>query len=293
MLQGKNGIFSIKNIMLYDRKTFLPIKYSLMEIIGELSLKTTPEYAELLGGSQPFAWEAAVSTISSEGSLTIREFLKGVVAAATAGTLTENAAEANGSVSQYTNRKGSSFVDTATGVVVSVSAGNEANLKDGKYIMVATGAQAFDVYCTTNLGFGLGTKGDFIDDSLKVFSVDLSGTPPVSENDWGLQFDDGTGTLALVTGDVATFVVRSANAGSDVIEVGSVNSNFKNVGLIAHTPINPADGNYFRIEIFNVGLGGHPFAFTEKAFSEVSMNLKIQYDSVEDLVYRIERVKAA
>ncbi|MFW6366619.1 MAG: hypothetical protein ACOC2H_09140 [Spirochaetota bacterium] len=292
MLAAKNGIFSLKNIMLYDRSTFKPIKYSLMEVIGELSLSTTPEYAELVGGSLPFAWEAAVSSISSEGTLTIREFLKGVIATSTGGELTENAAEALGSVSQETNRKGDTIFDGTAGITVSVLTGSEENLKDGKYIIIATGSDTFDVYCTTNLAFAMGDRTEFIDDTLKVLSVDLSGTPPVEEEEWGLSFGVA-GTIALNEGDAGTFVVRSANTGSDIIDIGSVNTRFDNVGLIAHTPINPADRNYYRIEVFNVGLGGNPFAFTEKAFSEMSLPLKIQYDSAEDLVYRIERVKVA
>lgn len=289
MLSPKNGIYGIKSLMLYDLTTFLPI--AMAEVIGELSLNVSPEFAEMLGGNNPFAWESAMTTLSPEGSLTIREFIGPIAKIATAGERTVRAAE-TGSVSQFVNKKGTSFTDAATGVVVTVLGASAANLKDGRYIMVATGASTFDVYCTTNLGFGLGVKAEFLDDSLKVFSIDLTSSP-VDKADWGLSFAKGTGTLALVTGDAAMFTVRSANSGSETIRVGSTSSQMKSVGLIAYTPVNPADGNYYEIEVFNCTIAGFPATFTEKAFWEGQHSLRINYDSKEDAVYAFTRVKKA
>ncbi len=208
------------------------VPYGTIKVLSGYSPDFTRESAELYGGSNPNSVDSEDGIINNSLTLTLREFkpwlfeLAGYsVSGYTNGT--GYTVEADGWIGSgsdattgegiVTNEKGTSIVDgtngiedDATGAILTTD--KEVDLKDGKYFLVATGPAALDVYCATDVNFDNGEDITFSDDFLKIASV---ATVAVGANviaDIGISLT-GVGSPAFVTGDVASFEVRSVNLG--------------------------------------------------------------------------------
>ncbi|MBN1534554.1 MAG: hypothetical protein JXA20_17910 [Spirochaetes bacterium] len=289
-LTAPRGQFGVHSVCLYDRDTSLPLAY--LRVIGECSVSFEAEFADLMGGSQMYAWDSEVSKIGSDIKFTAREYDAGTMELLMGGSLTENAAEASGAIDGLANVYGTSVYNVSTGITaVSVTSGDSTDLKEGKYVIKATAAKTATVYCLSDVDFAHGTDGAFEDDTLSIGDIDLSSGDDTLD-DYGLTFEVGSGTTAFVTNDTAEFYVRKPNASSVELVFGQSGAEFTKCGVIIAGQ-KSSDGSITYLELYNCLAAGMPISFNEKAWSEWSVTIKSLYDSSRDAIGKFYRTIAS
>jgi len=206
MLDPQLTSFGIHNATFKDNLD--PTYWGLAKILGSAEADLKQELIPLEGGSSIVPWAAAPGRAAGEITLPIRQYDKQILRFLKpwiAGSEVETAAgEAGGSVTAIVNAKGTSMVDATTGVA-SIAVGTAANLKPGNYKIVATGAATVDIYVDTDVSGGV----EYQDSDLKInsASITIPGTGATVEST-GIEFTGGSGSIALTTGDIATFTVN-------------------------------------------------------------------------------------
>lgn len=198
--------FGIHNVTFKD--ILDPTYWGIAKILGSAEADLKQELIVLEGGSSIVGWAAAPGRASGEITLPIRQYDKQILRFLKpwiAGSEVENSSgEAAGSVTTIVNAKGTSLVNASTGIA-SIAVGTAANLKPGNYKVVATGAATVDLYVDTDVAGGV----EYQNSDLKINSapITIPGTSATVESQ-GVEFTGGSGTIALVTGDIATFTVN-------------------------------------------------------------------------------------
>jgi hypothetical protein len=289
-LSNPRGQFGIHSVCLFDRDTGLPLSY--LRVIGKCEINFEADFSDLTGGSQMYPFDTEVTKIGSDISFTAREYDPGTMELLMGGALTENSAEATGAIDGLANVKGTSVYDASTGIAtVSVTSGDSADLKEGKYVIKATGAKAATVYALTDVDFAHGTDAVFTDDTLAIGTIDLtSGAATLAS--YGLTFTPGSGTTAFVTNDTAEFYVRKPNTSSIELLFGQAAAEFTKVGVIIAGQ-KQSDGTISYMELYNCLAAGMPIGFNEKAWSDWSVKIKALYDSSKDAIGCFRRTIAA
>jgi hypothetical protein len=196
-------------------------------------------------------------------------------------TVTENVAEASGSVGSPTNHQGTSIIKAANGITgITGNPSETANLALGQYVLVATAANKVDIHVN---GLGedyLSMTGVVVEDV-----TCTAGTIDVDALGICLTVN---GTPAFTTGDTAALEVRPINTGSTEILVGSgtVPSNF---GVRCIFP-KKTDGVMHFIDVYNVSGRGMPWKGVSREFSEFAINWKPMARSSDGAVYQLTRV---
>jgi hypothetical protein len=283
-LSANRIIFGIHSMCPYSRTTGQP--YGIMKVIGSASLALTAELEQLFAGSNKFAWAAEAKTVNAELSIKLKEYPNFLFELFLGAQVTANGAEANGSVSGSANVKGTSIINGTNGITVGLDSGSGANLKYGKYILVATGPAAADVYLLSDVDMLRGADVSYINDNLKIGSIDVSSATQDDGATTGLSYVKN-GTPAFVTGDTAEFYVRPPNSSSADIVVGAASTVFPAFGakIVAQKR---ATGEIFDMEIFNMVANGMPVALEENAFSQPEIKVACLYDSSKDAVARMK-----
>ena len=276
MASNDRIVYGIHSMAPYRRSDHLP--FGILKIIGGGTLSLSAEFEDLFGGSNKFAWASEAKTISSEFTATVKsmpDFLFEVYLGASTSTI---AAAALGSiVDPAVNVKGTSIVATTSGITgVTVKAGSEADLKDGKYLLLAKGADEVDVYMYTDIAHDKGTDISFEDDLLKITSstlvVPAGGTVDIP--DCGLEITGEFGPIAFTIGDTAEFRVSAAHGGVSEITVGKSATTFPEHGFVALSA-KRSDGSLFEIEVFKAVGSGFPIALEETVFSIPELTIKL------------------
>jgi len=288
-LSSPRGQFGAHSVCFYNRTTGQPTAY--VRVVGECNVEFAAETENLEGGSQMYPWDSEVSGISSSIALTGREYDPDTMELLLGGTLTENAAEATGAIDGYVNVKGTSVKDAANGIDdVEVTSGDSADLKEGKYVIVATGADTATLYCLSDVDFQSGEDITFEDDTLSVADLDVSAGDDV-QADTGLTFSQ-IGTPAFVTGDSAEFYVRKPNSSSIELVFGQSGAEFSEFGcLIAGQKA--SDGSITYLELYRCKGAGMPIGFSPKTWSEWSITIQALYDSDKNAIGCFRRTIAA
>ena len=205
---------------------------------------------------------------------------------------TSNSAETGGSVSGFGNVKGTTVKDGANGIdAVELTGGDTADLKFGKYIIIATGANTFDLYLSSDIDIGRGTDGSYINDSLKVASALSVASGDAVEATFGLTFSK-VGTPAFTTGDSAEFYIRPINTSSMDVTIGAQTSQpLPNFGAVLYAQ-KKSDGQMIEIDAFNCKAVGMPLNFARNSFSAAEVTVKMLYDSAKDGVFKVRWVDA-
>lgn len=290
-LSQPQTIFGIHSLTAYDITTREPLGMARVDASAELA--SEGELVSLPGGSSKYPWKVERGLITSELAVTLREYPPFLFETLLGKAMTQNAAESGGSVTTLTNAQGTSVV-ASTGIAsVGVLAGSEADVKFSGYVVKAVSATTVDVFAYTNLDFANGTNTTFENDLLKITASPLTITTstPVTVPNYGVELTGDSGTIALVTGDTATFDARPINTESETIIVGSSTEVFNDFGLII-TAQRPGDKYMTMLDCFRVAGAGLPIAFTENAFSEASINMQLYRDTDRDGVYEFKRVLA-
>ncbi len=205
---------------------------------------------------------------------------------------TSNSAETGGSVSGFANVKGTTVKDAANGIdVVELTSGDTADLKFGKYIIKATGANTFDLFLSSDIDMGRGTDGSYLSDDLKIASALSVASGDAVEGTFGLTFSK-VGTPAFTTGDTAEFYIRPINTSSMDVTIGATaNQTFPNFGAVLYAQ-KKGDGQMLEIDAFNCKAVGMPINQQRNAFSAAEVTVKMLYDSAKDGVFKVRFVDA-
>ena len=205
---------------------------------------------------------------------------------------TSNSAETGGSVSGFANVKGTTVKDAANGIdVVELTSGDTADLKFGKYIIKATGANTFDLFLSSDIDMGRGTDGSYLSDDLKIASALSVASGDAVEATFGLTFSK-VGTPAFTTGDTAEFYIRPINTSSMDVTIGATaNQTFPNFGAVLYAQ-KKGDGQMLEIDAFNCKAVGMPINLQRNAFSAAEVTVKMLYDSAKDGVFKVRFVDA-
>lgn len=272
--------YGIHSATFINRTTKVP--YGTVKVLSSYAPAFTRESAELYGGSNPNAVDSEDGIIDNSLTLTLRELKPWIfeiagytVAGYTNGT--GYVAEAEGKLDNYVDQIGSSFSNIVTGVVPSLTASDEEDLKDGMYFMKYKSATTFDLFCSTDVNFDNGTDVEFDNDWLLIAAdIDCSSTPVV-DADLGITFTSGSGILALVEGDVATFEVRSVNLGYSDYTLDS-NPTPKEFGL--YLASQKKSNGEFSLDYYpRAKFNAVPAGMTTQEWLEAELAVKVLFDT--------------
>ena len=289
-LSQPRSIFGIHEIVPYNKVT--KEIYGTMRVLGGSTLSLSPELIDLNGGSSRYPWDSEVGLISSEMTITAREYPdwafelflgKKPTSVTTASTVA--------TVSVAANAQGTSVINATNGIsaVQFIPAVGEPDAKYGEYIIKAVSATEVDVYISTSITFDRGQDVSWIDDSLKINSAPITiavGANPIPT--FGIEFT-GIGTPAFVVGDTATFSVATPFNAKMNVTIGGSADIFPKFGCYIYSQ-KKGSGGMFKIDAFNVQAGGLPIGFTEKEWSEAEITAKLLYDSTRNGVFAIESI---
>ena len=259
-----------------------------MRVLGSSTLTLSPELIDLMGGSSRYAWDSEVGAVSSEMSITAREYPAWAFELFLGKKPTLSAGSITAVVSSATNAVGTSIINATNGIsaVGFIALTGEPNAKYGTYVIKAVSPTTIDVYVSTNITFDRGIDVGYEDDLLKINAAPITiaiGTNPLTN--FGLDFT-GIGVPAFVVDDTAMFQVDTPNQGKMEVTIGGSSDSFPKFGCFVYAQ-KKGSGSMFEIDCFRVQAGGLPIGFTEKEFSEAEITAKLLYDSSRNGVFSV------
>lgn len=287
-LSNPIAVYGVHSVSPYSRTTGL--FHGTLKVLDSSSIALNGEQNELRGGSNRHAWASEDGPITSEMNLKVGQMEDFMYELFLGKAPTALSAEASGNVSTLTNKHGTSMV-AVTGLLGTITVSTAANLKFGRYVIIATGAAAFDIYMSSDIDHTRGTDTEFTTDDLKVASVTGVATGAGSAvAALGLTFTGGASTTAFVTGDTATFEVRPVNEGGSTVRVGGSSDVFPEFGCVIMAQAR-STGELFEIDAFRCKASGMPLGFEAFAWSKPELKAKLLYDSDKNGLFDMRRVK--
>lgn len=281
--------FGVHSFTAYRRSNGVPYGQEIRVLKGS-SLALSGEVIELFGGSSKYSWAVEDGQIAGEMSLKPAEFPNWLWEVFLGKAPTANTAEASGNASAVANKSGTSVVNATTGITSVLTVGTAADLKFGKYVVQAASATTVNVFLLSDVDIARGTNGT-IDSTHKILGpLTITSGAPTALTGFGLSFNGGSGAIALVTGDTATFEVRPVNSKSMTVSVGSVADQlFPEFGALV---LAQKRGNQEMMEVDCVRCKGvgFPLNFEMNAFAEAEIKVKVMYDETLDRVFDIRHV---
>lgn len=289
MTDNVNPLFGAKALIIYNRKTFVPL--GIYRAISTMEFTREVEAVPLTGGHHngPFAVEAGEPVNAFAG--TVMEFPNFAYTALDNATKADTLGEdLTGFVGNIANKSGTSIVDATVGIAsVSIISGSENLVPFSKAIVVKGTAVAneVDVYL-----LGDTASGEIpVTDELTLLEAgvvipDTAGTIDIAA--YGLRFTSGSGTIALVDGDTAYFESRPANTKVTKITMAD-NSDIKTVGMLFVWP-KSSEGvqtiaDFPKVSIAGSGFGGSTRSFGE---TEIAGTPLIDVDSNNELFVKTQ-----
>lgn len=290
-LSDPRTIFGIHSVSPYNRTT--GEFYGIAKVLDSSSIAVNSELIQLTGGSQKFPWAIENGLSTAEISLSVGQYDNFLLELAYGKAPTANAAEATGSMTALSNKKGSSVVDASTGIAsVGITSGDSADLKFGKYLVKVTDAlnDEVTVYLSSDIDMTRGTDGSYSSDLLDIGTATIPGTGgTVALADYGIEFTGGSGTIAMTDGDTATFEVRPPNSESMDLVIGGASDTVPEVGMMIYAQ-QRGTGEMFEIDVYRAKLTGMPFGFTKNEWSVAEITAQAFYDSARNGVLAIRHV---
>jgi len=247
-----------------------------MLILDSAEPDFSQELVDLRGGGSAFPWASAPGEANGEIKMTVKQFDAGVLKFFSpweSGSITEDTdGEASGNVSTVSNHTGTSIV-AATGItnqpVVIPSTGT---LKLGDYVLVAEDSNTLGLYVNTDVD-GL----TFIDDTLKLGTVDISTGANCDLAAAGLRFVGGASATSFTIGDKATFSVRPINSYYMQHQIGRIGAAPREFAL---TIVGERLGNKIRMARYPkcISSGGAGLKFLYKDWATFETTIKILQD---------------
>lgn len=287
-LSAPRILYGVHSISPYSRSDKMP--YGILKVVGSASLSLSASVEQLYAGSSKFSWAAESKTISSDIAAKVKAYPGFLFTLFLGGSVTDNAAEALGSVTTLTNFKGTTAKSATIGIAsVGITSGSEADVKFAKYIVKVVGSATVDVYAYSDVDISRGTDNVYQTDLLKITATPLTIVTSAAVTvipGTGLQFVGGSGTIGMTVGDTATFDSRPNNSGSSDIIIGNSVTALPAFGAILLAQ-KRATAEMFEIEAFNIIGSGMPIPLAEMAFSTTDLKMTCLYDSSADAVFKI------
>jgi len=289
MLSDPRTIFGIHSVAPYNRTT--GEFYGIAKVLDNSSIAISSELISLTGGSQKFPWAVENGPTTAEISLSVGQYDNFLLQLAYGKAPTENAAEATGSITTLTNKSGTLKSATIGIASVGITTGDHGDLKFGKYVVKAVSTTTVDVFVSSDIDFARGNDGSYENDLLKITSTPLTITTgaTVTLPTYGIEFVGGSGTIALVSGDTATFEVRPPNTKSMDIVIGGSSDIVPEVGLIIYSQ-QRGTAEMFEIDVFRAKLTGMPFGFAKNEWSVAEITAQAYYDSSRNGILSIRHI---
>jgi len=289
-LSDPRTIFGIHSVAPYNRTT--GEFYGIAKVLDNSSIAINSELISLTGGSQKFPWAVENGPSTAEISLSVSQYDNFLIQLAYGKAPTENAAEVSGSVTALTNKYGT-LVEAVTGIdSIGIEAGEEGNLKFGKYVAKAASATTIDLYISSDIDITRGTDGEYQSDLLKVtespITIPDSGAS-VSFTGYGVEFIGGSGTVAMTVGDTAIFEIRPPNSKSMDVVIGGSSDVVPEIGLMIYSQ-QRGTAEMFEIDVYRAKLTGMPFGFTKNEWSVAEIAAQAYYDSVRNGILSIRHI---
>lgn len=256
------------------------IPYGILKVLASYTPALTRESSDLFGGSNPNAIDSIDGNIDNSLTIVVKEFKNFLYELAGYTVEKDVTGETNGATANFTDSIGTSIVDATTGIAsVAIDTANEASVKDGRYYVIAVSATTVDIYLTTDIQADRGTDISFLTDDLKIKAAQTipgtSGTLDI--NDLGLTFTGGSGTVAMTTGDVAYFDVRSKNEGRNIYTLGNNPTPIEfELWLYSQRKSNQ---EFFADHYPRVKFNTVPTSMTTNEWVESEIACKVMYDS--------------
>lgn len=283
--------YGIHSICPYRSTNEIP--YGILKVLGGGTMTLTSEFEELFGGSNKFAWAVEAKTISTEWTATVKSMPNFMFELFLGATVADTAASALGTVSGLANVLNASVVASTGIATATAKSGSEADLKDGRYVILVASATTVDVYALSDLEFKKGSNTlTYEDDTLKITASPLTivQSAAVEIPNLGVELTGDSGTIGMTVGDTAVFDVRSEHAGVSEITIGSSGTIFPQHKQLC-VGQKRADGSTFELELFAVVGSGMPIPFEEQVFAIPELAMKLVYDSCTDSVAKIRAKK--
>jgi len=287
-LSDPRVLFGVHSVTPINRTNGVP--YGTARVVQGSTFTLEGDTIELFGGSNRFAWAIEDGDITAELSFSVSEYPNWLFTLFGGKAPTQGTAESGGYATAISNKKGTSIV-AATGLLSTITLTTPSDLKFGRYTIVATSDNDIDVYCASDVDFGRGTAGDFLDDSLKIASaieISTGGTDLIAN--YGITLTGGGSATAFVTGDSATFEIRPINTFNRTVKIGGISDVFPEFGLIAYGQ-KRGNGAIFEIEAYKMKAIGITLGAERKTWAQNDYTAKASYDSVQNAVCRISEVE--
>lgn len=289
-LSKPRTIFGVHSVTPYSRTSRIP--YGEAQVVQGSTFALEGSLIELKGGSNRFTWQIEDGDIDATLSFTVSEYPNWLFELFGGKAPTVGSAEPSGAVSAITDFKGTSVV-AATGIasVAAIPSTGAADLKMGRYVVEATAADAFKVYCLSDVDFGRGSDGSFVDDSLAIFSQ--TGATSGSTYDitaFGLRITMGASATAMTVGDTATFEVRPVNTFNRSVKIGGIADAFPEFGCVIYAQ-KSGSGALFEIDAFKMKAIGMSLGAERKAFGQSEYSAKASYDQEKNGLCEIREVE--
>jgi hypothetical protein len=289
-LSQPRTLFGVHSLTPYSRENMIPYGQTL--VLQGSTFALEGGLVELKGGSSRFSWAVEDGDIDATLNFTVSEYPNWLFELFGGKAPTQGVAEASGNISAIVDVFGTSVV-AATGIasVTAIPSTGAANLKMGKYVVKATASDAFKVYCLSDVDFGRGTDGTFVDDSLEIFSQ--TGATTGSTYDivaFGLRITMGASPTSMAGGDTATFDVRPINTFNRSVRIGGISDSFPEFGCIIYAQ-KSGSGALFEIDCFKMKAIGINLGAERKAFGQSEYSAKAAYDTVKNGICDIREVE--
>lgn len=278
-IEKVRDFFGVKYLIPYNIATRKPLV--VLRVIQEVNYESSVEQIPLLGGHTDAPWDVEFGQATPTMTGTLREYPAELFEILETVTVTENAAEAAGSINNKTNHQGTSIFKSPGISNVTANPAQLANLVFGEYVLRATAAQTLELYIN-----GLTDEFENIE-GLFVTTISTTTAGSVQVDAAGIVLTI-VGSPAYTVGDTMAFDVRPVNTGSTEILVGSGTAP-ENFGVRCIFPAK-ADGVLHYIDVFNVYGRGMPWRAVSREWSEFDINWAPAVRSSDNAVYKLVRV---
>ena len=279
-------VFGIHSITPYRPSDGLP--YGLLEVLGGGNMELTGEFEDLYGGSSRYAYDSEATNIGAQMTANVKSYDDFLIELFLGGTVERRDPAAGGEIRNVGNLNGTSVIQSATGISgVSIDSTKVADLKFGRYVVVATDTNKVRVHAITNIDFNRGDNASYLNDALAVSEeLTIVSTESVAVPKFGIELDAGSGTIGMTEGHTAVFDVMPPHNGFSEIDIGSSTSEFPGFGAFMLAQ-KKSDGGIFQIEAFNCKGSGMPIPLQEKAWAISDLTVKLLRDPARDKVMKI------
>ncbi len=292
-LSSPRNIFGVHSAAPYSRATATyGVPYGIMKVLGGSSLSLKGDLIKLNGGSSPYPWAIERGQITAEMSLKIKEYPNFLFTLFLGKAPTSNAAEAAGSVVALANVVGTSMISTVgLATVLVIPTTGAADLKFGKYLVVAASATTVDVYALSDVDFARGANvAAYTSDAMKIAAAQtIVSTTATNITSAGVKLTGGSGTIGMTVGDAATFSTRPINTLSMDVVVGASGDTNPEFGCLVMAQ-KRSNGEMFEIDLHRCLGSGMPLGFEEFKWSEADIKVEAFYDSTLNKIFTVRQV---